>query len=102
MPNAHRTPEVNKERGLELEAKCIKCRPELLFVNALALNVYSHVKGQLIISGMGDVVSINLLAVEKFIDLAKYKNKTELLTKVMGLSEAVINFQNEKKAESKK
>jgi len=96
-PSPWRSEKQNKQRSLEFEKKCKKCQPQLLSANALALDVYSHVQGQLLLGGMGEAISLRFEAVEKFISMCHYKNKLELSTKVLGLSEAIIQFQNEKR-----
>jgi hypothetical protein len=49
----------------------------------------------MLLSGMGEAIALNLLAVEKFIEKVGYKKQLELLTKVMGLSDAIIGYQRE-------
>ena len=61
------------------------------------MEVYSFVHEQVLLSGMGETIALNLLATEKFIEKAGYKKQLETLTKVQGLSSAIINFQREKK-----
>lgn len=62
------------------------------------MEIYSYVNDQLLLSGMGDeTISINLLAVEKFIEKTGYKKPLETLTKVLGLSKQIIQYKREKK-----
>lgn len=68
------------------EDNCIDCWPELMPENVDAFKVWAIVSGQRILSGMGQTIDINQLAVWRIIDELKIKNRFECFLKVMQIA----------------
>lgn len=81
---------------MQFKELCSKCRPKIISANKIALDIYSHVQNQLLLSASGEAISLRLEAVDIFIQRCKYKNHIELLTKVLGLAEKIIYLKREK------
>ena len=64
--------------------------------NAETFEVYSYCSNQLILSE-GQAVALKLEAVDKAIEYFGHDAKKETLSKILSLSEQLIEFQNEKR-----
>ena len=57
-------------RNLSFKVKeCEECRPELMRENFDSANVFTKCKGQVLMTGMGDVIGLNHLAVKMHMEL---------------------------------
>ena len=79
--------ELNARKGVE--PPCWECKPEVLDANYDAVKVYQSVQTQVIMSGMGDVIDLNIVAVKIIMDLYKIRNQVVCLEKVLYLSRKV-------------
>ena len=64
------------------EARCEKCRVDLLEENRDAGTVYIMCRNQVVTAGMGEVIDINLQTVKTVMDLYGVKNQRECVEKV--------------------
>lgn len=74
---------------------CSNCRVELLPENSDAANIYSVVKGQVIVAGMGQVIGLNQLAVWEAIDRFQVINKLDCFEKVVGTFNHILAKEKE-------
>lgn len=93
IPNRWDTPadELRKKYG----PPCSTCKPNVHPVNVRALEVFGFCRNQVIVSGLGEVIGMNITAVKTVMDLNGIKNQKDCLEKVMFLSEKIIGMQNE-------
>lgn len=76
----------------EMEPPCATCRPELHPDNAEAHAIYLRTCNQLITS-MGGVLDINVLAVTTIMDLEGIADRRECMAKVQRIARTVISEQ---------
>jgi hypothetical protein len=65
--------------------------------NTEASNVYMMVRGQVLMSGMGDVIDLNFQSVKTVMDLYQIKNQQSVFEKIY---KVFHHFQAEKQNES--
>jgi len=69
----------------------------MIIENAEAFNIYSYCSSQLLLSADGQAISLRMEAVNIALETFQCREKPETLSKILSLSEQIINFQNEKR-----
>jgi len=64
--------------------------------NKEAMEIYSTVSNQMIVSGMGDPIDINIVAIKTVMDLYGVDNQPECFKKVVMIARHIIKGHQEK------
>ena len=83
-------------RGIEGSPPCDGCKIELMPENAEAIGIFQIVRRQLLVSGMGQPIDINHIAIHEAMRLYDVEDKKTCFNKVIKLGSWLIAKLNKK------